>query len=85
MEEMRNFNLTPAERKKMVRKSLRVIRGGKDISFPNLDTAGLEEDPFLREHYLGNHHAVQSTQPSRFQEGLRYFLFGYKETPPEAG
>jgi hypothetical protein len=54
MADSRNFNFFSTDgnkRRENLRKSLKLIRGGKQ-SEPTIDSQDLNNDPFLREHYL---------------------------------
>jgi hypothetical protein len=63
-----------------VRKSLRVVQGGKSLWPTRLDTEALENDPFLREHYLEGRR-----RPSSFTDSWKSFFMGtFDDLGPEA-
>ncbi len=86
MQDWKKSPLSDNDRKSRVRRTLRLIKGGKDLSLPQVDKSALDEDPFLREHFLGRRKAQSQVSRNPLENGLRYFLFGsLTETPPEAG
>jgi hypothetical protein len=83
MSEFHRYGKSWDEKRRMLREKLRLVRGGKSSDGVQLDRSQLNDDPFLREHYLGNTRRRREDAP--LNEQLRFFLFGYRETPPEAG
>jgi len=68
-----------------VRKSLRLVKGGKEASPIGLQMDGLENDPFLRTHYL----VRQKTEQKMFSwmDGRQYIMSSFlnDELPSDAG
>jgi hypothetical protein len=70
-----------ARSREEVRKSLRVVKGGKAPLPSQSDSEGLESDPFLREHYLEGRR-----RPARYSDPWRSFFMGsFDDSPPDAG